>query len=145
MTVNWLVRILSGSFLECCATLSAAEHMPVVLETSSPGYLQASSTVLLLTLLQPTAAKPSAEQLEIARHARGLKIYIYDLAAAGLSPALTTVAPESAACATDACVCHPRPGNSADLCNYSFGRPVPAPWAAALQVRRLCRVRPSAT
>ena len=56
--------------------------------------------------------RPSEEQLAIANEARELKIYVYDLAAAGLAPPLRTVAPGSAVCGSPGC-----PSHWKSLCN----------------------------
>jgi hypothetical protein len=80
--------------------------------------------------------QPTLEQLRIAKHARNLRIYIYDLAGAALMPSPTAFAANSTLCSTPHCR-NRLFGTDIDLCNDAFGRPTGVPFAAAYQVR-LC-------
>lgn len=127
----------------CCSEIHVPISLPEAISklplahrirASVQGVAKLAATVLLAWLPSSTTAQPAPEQVDIAKHARGLKIYVYDLAAAGLMPALTTLSPASHACRNaDLCRTMPHVATVADLCNYGFGTPLPAPWASPLQ------------
>ena len=82
---------------------------------------------------------PTPQQLLVAKTARKVKVYMYDLEYAGFQPSLNLSAPDG-----PACHCAPRrdgglvtpAGFAHDLCNHSFGRLYRR--AAAIHVHRAC-------
>ena len=82
-----------------------------------------------------SAVVPTSRQLEIGRSARALKVYIYDLAGAGLMPPLSALDRESKVCQAAECRNRMLYGTGVDFCQDAFGDAIDAPFATAYQVR----------
>ena len=102
--------------------------------TQTQVLLQACALLTVLLSAGGVAAQPTREQLAVAEQARGVKVYVYDLAAAGLMPPLDVFAPGGQVCSRTECEFELFPGATVDMCNYSFGRPMSAEWAEPFQV-----------
>jgi hypothetical protein len=91
-----------------------------------------------LTMEHILASKLSVaiDPQKILQEAQSLKIYVYDLASAGLQPPLHALAPGSPACTNPSCQGIYSYGTNIDLCNYGYGTPerkrFASPWQGSL-------------
>ena len=82
----------------------------------------------LLASVDPAAAQTGRDKLASTPHLP--RVYIYDLAGAGLALPLAAFSPWSAACTECA---RQRDPTAADLCNFGFGSPIDTPLSTAHQ------------